>query len=209
MVPREPDGIVPRCRAVAPHVATRILRARLRAPDRCRASVRRAEPRSSPVATGGVRTVAPPVCRSRCGRIANLARRNSGSGMTSQAIGNHPVPIGIVLRSFEPGGTEHQTIELIRRLDPARWQVHVACFYDIGAWKHRLADAAASITEIPVRTLLRPVAATHFRTLVNWCRERRLSVLQTTGLPTNLFALPAAAVARVPLRVGARREINA
>jgi glycosyltransferase involved in cell wall biosynthesis len=120
-----------------------------------------------------------------------------------------PVPIGIVVRTFEPGGTERQMIELIRRLPPARWQVHVACFRAVGAWRERAIEAAASVTEFPVRSFLRRDAVVQLRRFAAWCVNRRLAILQTSGLPTNLFALPGAALARVPVRLGARREINA
>jgi len=52
-----------------------------------------------------------------------------------------PLPLAVVMTSFEPGGTERQMIELIRRLDPARWTVHVACFRRHGAWFGRVAQA--------------------------------------------------------------------
>src|SRR5262249_13814340 len=100
-------------------------------------------------------------------------------------------------------------IELIRRLDPLRWHVHVPCFRDVGAWRGRVREAAASVTEFPVRSFVRSDAIDQFRRFQSWCRARRLAIVQATGLPTNLFALPAAAMARVPVRLGARREINA
>jgi len=43
-----------------------------------------------------------------------------------------PIPIGFLFSSFASGGTERQMSELVRRLDPRRWQVHVACFRDEG-----------------------------------------------------------------------------
>ena len=36
-----------------------------------------------------------------------------------------PLPIAVAIPSFHPGGTERQMIELVRRLDPRRWAVHV------------------------------------------------------------------------------------
>jgi hypothetical protein len=45
-----------------------------------------------------------------------------------------PIPIGFLFRSLDPGGTERQMSELVRRLDPARWQVHVALSARQGAW---------------------------------------------------------------------------
>jgi glycosyltransferase involved in cell wall biosynthesis len=42
-----------------------------------------------------------------------------------------------------------------------------------------------------------------------WCRQRHIAVVHATDLPANIFALPAAALARVPVRVGNRREVIA
>ena len=42
-----------------------------------------------------------------------------------------PLPIAIAIHNFQPGGTERQMTELVRRLDPRRWQVHLACLNPI------------------------------------------------------------------------------
>src|SRR6186997_270758 len=65
----------------------------------------------------------------------------SNSGVISA-----PVPIGFVMSSFGPGGTEGQMIELIRRLDRRRWDVHVACLRNEGAWFERASAAAPAVT---------------------------------------------------------------
>ena len=41
-----------------------------------------------------------------------------------------------------------------------------------------------------------------------WCRDRRIVVVHTSDLPSNIFGLPAAALAGVPVRIGNRREVN-
>jgi glycosyltransferase involved in cell wall biosynthesis len=112
------------------------------------------------------------------------------------------------MTSFEPGGTERQMIELIRRLDPARWTVHVACFRGHGAWFGRVAEAAASVAEFPVESFRRPDIVRHVRAFARWCRTHRFSIVHTTELYSNIFGLPAAALARVPVRIGSRRELN-
>jgi glycosyltransferase involved in cell wall biosynthesis len=99
-------------------------------------------------------------------------------------------------------------IELIRRLDPRRWEVHVACFRARGAWFGRVAEAAASVTEFPVHSFRDPDTLHEMRTFARWCRSRHLAVVHASELYANIFALPAAALARVPVRIGNRREIN-
>ena len=119
-----------------------------------------------------------------------------------------PIPIGMVMTSFEPGGTERQMIELVRRLDRARWAVHVACFHARGGWFGRLAEAAASVTEFPVTSFRDPDAARELWSFARWCRANRLAIVHTAELYSNIFGLPGAALARVPVRVANRRELN-
>ena len=66
------------------------------------------------------------------------------------------IPVAVFLTRFEPGGTERQMTELVRRLDPVRFRVHVACFERRGAWLPRVAERAASIVEFPIRGFARP-----------------------------------------------------
>jgi glycosyltransferase involved in cell wall biosynthesis len=111
------------------------------------------------------------------------------------------------MQSFDPGGTERQMIELVRRLDRSRWQVHVACFRRTGAWLARVAERAA-IAHFPIRSFRRVDALTQMMAFTRWCRDRRIAVVHTTDLPTNIVGLPAAALARVRVRIGNRREVN-
>jgi glycosyltransferase involved in cell wall biosynthesis len=113
------------------------------------------------------------------------------------------------MMSFDPGGTERQMIELVRRLDPSRWAVHVACFHMRGGWFSKAAEAATSIAEFPVRTFRTPAVLGHLRAFARWCRAKEFVVVHTTELYSNIFGLPGAALAGVPVRIGSRREINA
>jgi hypothetical protein len=112
------------------------------------------------------------------------------------------------MTSFDPGGTERQMIELVRRLDPARWAVHIACFHTRGAWFSRAREVAASVAEFPVTSFQSPRALKHMWAFARWCRAQKIAVAHTTELYSNIFGLPGAALAGVPVRIGNRREIN-
>ena len=120
-----------------------------------------------------------------------------------------PVPIAIFIQSFHPGGTERQTIELIRRLDRKAFQVHVACFHREGAWLPHAEELAASVAEFPIRGFRRVSTLAQARAFAGWCRQADIKAVYTADLYANVFALPAAALAGVPVRIGSRREINA
>lgn len=99
-------------------------------------------------------------------------------------------------------------IELVRRLDPSRFRVHAACFDRAGAWLPRVVESAASVAEFPIRGFARPATALQLLSFARWCRRERISVVHTCDLYANVFGLPGAALARVPVRIGSRRELN-
>src|SRR5262245_1018989 len=97
--------------------------------------------------------------------------------------------------------------ELIRRLDRSRFDVKVACFHREGAWLPR-AEEAAPVTAFPIHGFARPATIAQAAAFARWCRRHRIQIVQTCDLYANVFALPAAALAGVPVRIGSRRELN-
>jgi glycosyltransferase involved in cell wall biosynthesis len=118
------------------------------------------------------------------------------------------IPVAVFMTRFEPGGTERQMIELIRRLDRRRFAVHAACFHREGAWLPRVTERAASVVEFPIAGFARPSTLVQMARFARWCRRERIAVVQTCDLYANTFALPGAALAGVPVRIGSRRELN-
>lgn len=98
--------------------------------------------------------------------------------------------------------------ELIRRLDPNRYSVHVACFDTRGAWFSRVDEAAASVASFPVQGFRHPRTARQLLRFVRWLRRHRIAVIHTCDLYANVFGLIGAAIAGVPVRIGSRRELN-
>lgn len=97
--------------------------------------------------------------------------------------------------------------ELVSGLDRRRFDVKVACFHREGAWLPRV-EETASVTEFPIRGFARPATVRQAAAFVRWCRRNRIQIVQACDLYANVFALPAAALAGVPVRVGSRRELN-
>jgi len=86
------------------------------------------------------------------------------------------------MTSFEPGGTERQMIELVRRLDTDRWTPYVACFHARGSWLGRVAQAAP-ISEFPIDSFRRLEAFRHGWGFAQWCRRHRIAVVHATAMP--------------------------
>jgi len=85
--------------------------------------------------------------------------------------------------------------------------VHVACFQHEGAWLKRV-EACAPVTAFPIRGFARAATLARGLEFARWCRARRIAILQTCDFYANAFGLPAAAWARVPVRIGSRRELK-
>jgi hypothetical protein len=96
--------------------------------------------------------------------------------------------------------------ELIRRLDPHRFRVHVGCFRRTGAWLPRVETVAEEVAQFRLRSFKSPASLATLWDFAAWLRARDIAVVQACDLYANVFALPGAALAQVPVRIGARRE---
>lgn len=97
--------------------------------------------------------------------------------------------------------------ELISRLDPSRFALHVACFRRQGLWLPKVERAASELREFPLSSLYGPATLREMLRFARWCRARQLRVVHTCDFYANVFGLPGAALAGVPLRIGSRRDL--
>lgn len=118
------------------------------------------------------------------------------------------IPVAVFMTSFDPGGTERQMTELIRRLDARRYRVHAVCFRREGAWLPRVVERAASVVDFPIRGFARPSTLRQAVRFARWCRRERIAAVHTCDFYSNVFGLPAALLAGVRVRIGSRRELN-
>jgi glycosyltransferase involved in cell wall biosynthesis len=118
-----------------------------------------------------------------------------------------PIPIAVVLTSFDPGGTEHQMTELVRRLDPRLFQVHVVSLSGRGVLRARIESSVASIPVFRLKSLKSPSTLRQMLRFARWCRERRIRAVLACDFYANVFAMPAAAMCGVPVRLGSRRDV--
>ena len=114
------------------------------------------------------------------------------------------------MTSFDPGGTERQMIELVRRLDPSRWAVHVAVL----SRPRRVVQPRRRGGRVGRRVSGRRVSQSS-RTrspswaFARWCRAQRHRRRAHDASSTRTSsACPAPRWRGVPVRIGNRREIN-
>ncbi len=112
------------------------------------------------------------------------------------------------IQSLELGGSETQCVEVARQLARNGYSVTVGCLRAGGPLRTRLQEAGLECVEFPVRgSLLRPNAIIQMLKLVIFIWRRKFSVVHTNDLYSNLFAVPAAWLARVPVIISSRRDL--
>jgi len=112
-----------------------------------------------------------------------------------------------LLTSFDVGGTERQMVELVRRLDRRRFQVHLGCFHRRGPLQARALEHVASSETFPLIGFRHPSTIRQMARFARWCQRLGARIVHTCELYSNLFGLPAAAFAGVEVRIGNRREL--
>lgn len=117
-----------------------------------------------------------------------------------------PIDVVLMLTSFDVGGTERQMVDLVRRLDPLRFRIHLACFHKRGRLLDDVPDTIP-IREFRVRGFANPAAVGQMLAFGGWCRSIGARLVHTCDLYANVFGLPAAMLAGVPVRIANRREI--
>lgn len=113
-----------------------------------------------------------------------------------------------LVSSFHTGGSERQAVQLARLLqESGRYDVHLATLDGSGVLRDEI--ERMGLAEIPEYRLNRFYDANMMRQLRRFARlltERRIDVVQTHDFYSNVFGMIGATLARVPVRIAARRE---
>lgn len=112
----------------------------------------------------------------------------------------------IFTNSFRTGGSERQAVELAKRLDRSRFEPRVACFQKDGWLLEELLDSLPQADEFRLAGFFNATALRQARAFLRLLRRERVRVVQAFDFYSNLFAIPIARLAGVPVVLGSRRE---
>jgi glycosyltransferase involved in cell wall biosynthesis len=111
--------------------------------------------------------------------------------------------------SFEIGGTETQAVELALRLDPARYAVTLGCLQMRGPLLAKLDGSTVSVMEWNAGGGVNsPSGIYQILRLARFLRRSRFDIVHAHDLWSNLLAIPAARLARVPVIISSRRDLG-
>jgi glycosyltransferase involved in cell wall biosynthesis len=109
---------------------------------------------------------------------------------------------------FEVGGTERQLVALTKGLDRSRFDIRVACFRPSGPFLAEIEAQGISVVSYPIRNLhgLNTIRE-QFR-LARDLRRDRTEILHAFNFYPNMFAIPAARLAGVPVIIATLRDMG-
>lgn len=120
-----------------------------------------------------------------------------------------PIKIFYFIDSLHLGGSENQLVQMALRLDRARFKVTVGCLHAEGPLVEPLQKAGIEVVEFdPKGGVGSPSSLWPMLRLSSFLRRKRFDVVHTFDLYSNLMGLPAAWLARVPLRISSRRDLG-
>ena len=122
--------------------------------------------------------------------------------------GRHRINVLHLVGSFHQGGSELQAVQLARlQHEDGRCRVHLACFERGGVLLDAVGGAGrGGIEQYPMTSFYSPGALRQVVRFARHLRANDIAVVQTHDFYTNVFGMAGAALARVPVRVAARRE---
>jgi len=110
------------------------------------------------------------------------------------------------LTNFNVGGTERQFVQLVQQMDLDRFDLHLGCFARRGGFLPLVESRGIPLGEFSIRRLYSPLTWWRQVQFARYLRWNRFQVVHTYGFYPNLFAVPAARLAGVPVIIASIRD---
>ncbi len=111
-----------------------------------------------------------------------------------------------VMTGFFTGGTEIQVLNLVRGLDRRRFDLSFACLDRDGDHLKDFEALDISIKEYRIKRLYHPRTFRQQARFASSLREQRIEILHSYNFYSNVFAVPAARMAGVPVVLASVRD---
>ena len=113
------------------------------------------------------------------------------------------------LNFFAIGGTERQFVNLVKRLDPSRFDVQIGCFQKFGPFLADIEACGRTVTAFQITSMRSYETLRRQLQFARYLKQSRIQVLHTYGWWANVFGLPAAKLAGVPVTIASIRDMGA
>lgn len=116
-----------------------------------------------------------------------------------------PLELLYCLDNMRLGGSELNAVRTAEQLDRGRFRVTVACLSDDGPLTARYRAAGVSVIRFPVTSLYGVSAVRQGIALARFIAEKKIDIVHSHDMYSNVFAAPWARLARRPVLITSRR----
>jgi glycosyltransferase involved in cell wall biosynthesis len=113
-----------------------------------------------------------------------------------------PIPVLLMVRELNLGGSERQMAEIAKALDRSRFDPRAGCFRPAGLRADDLRAAGVPIVHFPVPSLASVKGALR---IASYIRKQNIRLVHTFDTPANLYGVPAARYAGSAAVVSSQR----
>jgi glycosyltransferase involved in cell wall biosynthesis len=117
-----------------------------------------------------------------------------------------PIRLVKVMTTFAAGGTEGQVANLARRIDRSRFDLRFACLRKWGFYLDEIEQRKIPVSEYPVKSFFSPVTLLQQARFGRDLRAEKIQIVHSYNFYSNVFAVPAAKMAGVPLVIASIRD---
>src|SRR5262245_47486637 len=110
---------------------------------------------------------------------------------------------------FEPGGTERQFVNLAVGLGRQRFDLRFGCLNRTGPYLTTLAEHGIPVEEYPIRGFVSPAYVAQATRLARDLSRDHVQIVHSYSFYGNVFAVPAARAAGVPVVIASIRDRGA
>lgn len=117
-----------------------------------------------------------------------------------------PIRLLKVMTTYFQGGTEGQVLNLVRHLDRRSFDLQFACLKKGGELLAEFEKLSIPITEFRIKNLYGPGTFMQQWRFANHLRTQNIQIAHSYNFYANMFAIPAARMARVPVVFASIRD---
>lgn len=125
--------------------------------------------------------------------------RSAAPGNGEAAVRSDRIPVLQFLAVFAIGGTERAAVDLARSLDPSRYELSFGCSRRWGELLSEITERGIPVAEYPITNLYNARAWAERLRFARDLKRERIKIVQTYNFPANVFAIPAARLAGIPV----------
>src|SRR5215469_12475326 len=127
---------------------------------------------------------------------------------TAPAALSRAIRVAYCIDSFDIGGTELNAVRTLEALDRQRFEVIVFHFHDSGPLRARYETLGVELIHLPIGPLYTPRTAIQGLRILRLLHRKRIQLVHTHDLYTNIFAAPWARIGGCRL-IASRRWLDA